>query len=91
MDKVKSCLQEKSEWYERLLNTTQAMKLHDDPTTTTSQIKSQQVVRLLKFRSASSLKRLHNSTTKHASLSNFVGARKHMQTDSVQAKTEAES
>ena len=90
MDKVKSCLQEKSEWYERLLNTTQAMKLHDDPTTTTSQIKSQQVVRHVQPLNHS-FKRGLISTTKHVSQSNFVGARKHMQTDSVQAKTEAES
>ena len=90
MDKVKSCLQEKSEWYERLLNTTQAMKLHDDPTTTTSQIKSQQVVRHSQPLNHS-FKRSQISLSTCTSQSNFVGARKHMQTDSVQAKTEAES
>ena len=44
MDKVKTSLQEKTEWYDRLLQSIHAMKPQDDPTTTTAQIKAQQVV-----------------------------------------------
>jgi len=46
MDKVKKCLQEKTSWYEKTMNTLHKLSPYDDPPVLASQIHSQREVRL---------------------------------------------